>query len=462
MSQAREHWGSRLGFILAASGSAIGLGNLWKFPFITWDNNGGAFVLVYLACVAAVGLPIMMAEILIGRMTQKSPVGAMKTAVGPAWGVVGAWGVVAGCVILSYYTVVSGWTLRYFMRCLGWSLSGFPADSDLGGVFAVFIGNGVSQALLSALFMGATMSVIYLGIHRGIERVARVLMPALFLILLLPLASALCMEGSRQAIHYIFAPRFSALDWGGVLEAMGHSFFTLSLGMGAMITYGSYLSRTDCVVRSSVAVVVLDTLIAISASVIMFSVIFSVPGMSEKVGRSTVGMLFITLPKLFYSVVPAGAFLAPLFYILLALAALTSTISLLEVVVSYFIDERGMSRRGATTLCGLFVFSLSLLCGLSLGAWAPLSTFQIFSGKAGLFSSLDHLAANWQLPIGGFLITVACGWYMSRQATAAEFARGSAPRWFRYGLWRVFIRYVAPVAVAAIIVTVIFFGFDFS
>jgi NSS family neurotransmitter:Na+ symporter len=215
------------------------------------------------------------------------------------------------------------------------------------------------------------------------------------------------------------------------------------------------------VVRSATWVVALDTLIALIATVTMFSVIFSVPGMSEDVQWSA-GMLFISLPELFYTAVPFGAILAPLFYLLIAFAALTSTISMLEVAVSYWIDERGVSRRRATLLSGAGIFVITALCGLSLGAWGPLSSFTVFGEKAGLFATLDHLVANWLLPLGGLAITLGAGWFLTRETTRAELVDGSQPRWFRYGLWRFFIRYVSPLAVAAIILAVIFFGRDFS
>ena len=462
MNQPRDHWSSSAGFILAASGSAIGLGNLWKFPFITWDNRGGAFVLVYLVCILAVGLPIMMAEILIGRRTQMSPVGALKAAVGPAWGFVGAWGVLAGFTILSYYTVVAGWALFYFVKTLGWSLTGFPADAQTGQIFTDLAGNGATQLTLSGLFMAATVAVVYFGVHRGIERVARLFLPILFAILLLLLFSALTMEGAGQALEFIFRPNFAELEPAGVLEALGHSFFTLSLGMGAMITYGSYLDHKESVVTASAVIVALDTVIALVATVIMFSVIFTVPGMAEQVGGSTVGMLFISLPQLFYDTVPFGVVLGPAFYVLVALAALTSTISLLEVVASYFIDQRAMNRHRAVLLSGGAIFVFTILAGLSFGAVPALSNFEIFEGKPGFFSTADHIAANWQLPIGGLLITLGAGWFMARGDTEAELVDSSTPRWFSYGAWRFFIRFVAPVAVAAILVAVAFFGVDFS
>jgi NSS family neurotransmitter:Na+ symporter len=381
---------------------------------------------------------------------------------GPWWGWVGAWGVMAGFIILSYYSVVAGWSLFYFVKTVGWSLGSFPADMQTGELFTDVVGNGGLQFLLSGLFMAATVGIVYFGVHDGIERVARIFLPMLFVILLLLLASALTMEGSGEALAFIFRPNFSELEPRSVLEALGHSFFTLSLGMGAMITYGSYVAKNRSIVSAAGTIVLLDTVIALFATITMFSVIFTVPGMSEQVDQSAAGMLFISLPDLFYNVVPFGAVLGPLFYVLVALAALTSTISLLEVVVSYFIDEQNMPRPKATLLSGAAIFVFTVLSALSFGALPALSTFEIFEGKAGVFSTLDHFASNWALPLGGLLITLGAGWVMTREATEGELVDETTPRWFRYGAWRFFMRYVAPIAVAAILIAVIFFGVDFS
>jgi len=451
---------------MAAAGSAIGLGNLWKFPYITWANEGGAFVLIYLICIVAIGLPIMMAEILIGRMTQKSAYGGMREAVGPRWAWVGGLGVLGGFVILSFYAVIAGWTLRYFVKCLSWSINGFDPGAASGDAFGGFVSNGAIQIGLAATFMIVTALVVYRGVGGGIEKTARLLMPVLFVILVLLLGTALTMKGAGDALRFIFNPDFSRLEPPGALEALGHAFFTLSLGMGAMITYGSYLRKEDSVVRSAGLVVILDTLIALAATIIMFSVIFSVEGMSEQITKSTAGMLFITLPSLFYTQMPFGNILAPLFYLLVGFAALTSTISLLEVVVSYFIDEKGVSRGKATTICAGLIFGIAALCGLSLGASPTLSNFSlVYAGtdhaKHGLFDHLDYLASNWILPVGGFFITIAVGWFMSRAVSERELTDANPAPWFHYGAWRFFIRYVAPVAVAAIILAVIS-GKDFS
>lgn len=461
MSQQRDHWSSSLGFVLAATGSAVGLGNLWKFPYITWENGGGGFVLVYLLCIVAVGMPIMLAEILIGRKTQKSGVAAMREAVGPAWSIVGGWGVFTGFVILSYYIVIAGWSLRYFAKTAGWAFNGFPTGLDLGSDFTAFAGSGGTQMALAAVFMAVTIGVVRSGVSGGIERTARVLLPILFLILLLLLFSALSLGGSGEALSFVFHADFSKLGIEAVLEALGHAFFTLSLGMGAMIVYGSYLSKEASVVKAGALIVILDTVVALVATVVMFSVIFTVPAMREQVGGSPVGMLFISLPELFYTTVPFGAVLAPLFYLLVGFAALTSTISLLEVVTSYIIDQHGVGRTGASLIAGAGIFVLTILASMSLGAADSLSTFEVFEGKQGVLANLDHFASNWQLPIGGFLITLAAGWGMTREATETELLEGGIPGWYSYRVWRFFIRYVAPVAVGAIIVAV-FVGVDFS
>jgi NSS family neurotransmitter:Na+ symporter len=472
MTEQRGNWTSSAGFILAATGSAIGLGNLWKFPFITWENDGGAFVLVYLICIAAVGLPIMMAELLIGRKTQKSVVGALKEAVGPAWGIVGMWGVLCGFVLLSYYTVIAGWSLYFFFKTAGWMVGGFPEGTALGDVFAQQSAAGGLQLGLSLAFSIATVSVVYFGVQKGIEKIARLFLPILFGILLLLFLTSFAMEGSGQALGFIFRPSFSELDGGSVLEALGHSFFTLSLGMGAMVTYGSYISRDQSIVKASAVIVVLDTAIALVATVIMFTVIFTA-GMQDQVSETgTVGMLFISLPQLFFAegIVPGGPVLAPLFYVLVALAALTSTISLLEVVASYVIDEHGIARHKATLACGASVFMLTILAALSFGGASFATNLSLpgpigdlfFAGKSSWFGMADHFVSNWMLPTGGLAITIAAGWFMTREATEGQLSDHTTPAWFQYDLWRFFIRFVSPLAVAAIIVAVLFFGVDFS
>ena len=416
----------------------------------------------------------MMAELLIGRRSQKSAVGALKEAMSARWpglgklgALVGGWGVLAGFILLSYYTVIAGWSLFYFVKTIGWTFGGYPAGMSAGDLFTGQALNTGLQLVLSLGFSVGTIAIVYFGVSKGIERIARIFLPILFGILLLMLVSALSMDGAGEALAHIFRPNFAELERGAVLEALGHSFFTLSLGMGAMITYGSYISRKHSVVKASGAIVALDTLIALVATVIMFAVIFSVAGMRDEVGGSTVGMLFISLPELFYTAVPFGVVLGPLFYVLVALAALTSTISLLEVVSAYLIDQRRITRRKATVGAGAAIFVFTTFAVLSipglLGAPSEsfFATMKVFEGKIGWFATADHFVSNWMLPTGGFFITLAAGWFMTSKSTRGELMDGSEPRWFHYGAWRFFIRWVAPIAVAAIIVFVIR-GTDFS
>ncbi|MGB5810421.1 MAG: sodium-dependent transporter, partial [Polyangiales bacterium] len=429
----------RIGFIVAATGSAVGLGNLWKFPYMTYANEGGSFVLVYLVAVAVIGAPLMMAEILVGRRTQQSPVGAFaklaREAKGsPVWKGVGWLGIVAGAVILSYYSVVAGWTIYYFFRCLTWSVQGFTPDdaAALGDVFGSFVGNGWLQVGFHALFMLLTVGVVIAGVQAGIERATKVLMPTLGLLLLALVVNSFLQPGFAEAMRHLF--HLGPITGTAVLEAVGQSFFSLSLGMGAMITYGSYVSREHSVPRAAIIVVGFDTLVGLMACFVMFTIIFSIsPAERETLGASA-GILFTTLPRMFYQM-PGGVVLAPLFFFLVAAAALSSTISLLEVVVAYFIDNRGWGRRRATLAMGAMIFSIGVLCALSLGANATLSEFTLVGKTAGVFNILDYAAANWLLPLGGLLTCLFVGWVLSNALTRDELSAGHGP--FRlHGPWK--------------------------
>ena len=458
----RENWGSKIGFMLAATGSAVGLGNLWKFPYITWHNNGGAFVIIYLISVVIIGWPIMMAEILLGRHTHESPVPAFEM-VGKNWSIVGWLGVFTGFVILGYYSVIAGWTITSFISCIQWSFSGYvapPADA-----FGNFIGNGPLQILLAFLFIAATAVIIWRGIKNGIEKTTKIMMPILFVILIYLVIMVQFLSGRNDAYAFLFTPNFSQLPWEGVLEAVGHAFFTLSLGMGVMITYGSYMRKEESIARNAALVVFFDTFVAICACIIMYTIIFTAPGVKETVSGSTVGMLFITLPNLLYTEIPFGSTIAPIFYILVAFAALSSTISLLEVIVSLFIDKLGMPRHKATFIGAGAAFVVSIFCALSLGAVPFLSKFSFFGpGKEGVLSTLDHLAANWLLPVGGLLITIFVGWRFDKKICEKEvdLFGPDGNTTLTYKLFRFFLKYTAPIAILAVILAVIFLGKDFS
>jgi len=458
MGMSRGHWGSRLGFVLAAAGSAVGLGNLWKFPYITWENKGGAFVIVYLIAVFVLGLPIMMSEILIGRRAQLSAVPAFETLGNRRWAVVGWLGVFAGAVIQSYYMVIAGWSLRSFAQCLGWSFTTYqpPADGD----FSAFLANWPLQLGLTVVFTVLTAAIVFRGIGGGIEKATKFMMPVLLIILLYLVGTALTMEGRSEAMATMFTPRFGEMNPEGFLEAMGQAFFSLSLGLGAMIAYGSYISKKESIFKSALAVVVLDTAVALLACVAMFTIIYSVPGLQNRISGSTVGMLFITLPDLFYTKMPGGVVLGPAFFVLVSFAALSSTISLGEVVASLLIDRRGWSRGKATIFTTCLVFIGSIFAALSLGAVPGLSSFEIFSGKQGVLSSLDHLAANYLLPAGGLLTTLFVGWKLGKKETLVELGLGRATVPFTIWLW--IVRVVAPASILYLLYSVVFSGKDFS
>ncbi|MCP4547560.1 MAG: sodium-dependent transporter [bacterium] len=464
MSQQRGQWSGRLGFILAAAGSAVGLGNLWKFPYITLENNGGAFVLVYIGAVILVGLPIMFAEVLLGRRAQKDPVGTFRllSAGKPGaslWPGVGILGVITGFIILSYYSVVAGWTIRYIIMALSGQLGELATNADanvLGNFFGDFLGNSTEQAVYYTLFMGATIGVVYFGVANGIERVAKILVPVLFIILLALTAYSTTTSGFREALHFLFRPNFSELTTGSILEALGHSFFTLSLGMGAMLTYGSYMRKQDSIPKAVVTISILDTVIAILACIIMFSIIFTMQAIQPdfEVGKSST-ILFTTLPLVFYKL-PGGGFISAVFYLLVAFAALTSTISLMEVVSSFAIDEFKWSRKRAVLTMGSSIFVFGLLSAVSLGGNETLSGINLIGREstAGVFGTLDYLATNWLLPLGGLLIALFVGWILGRAETQEELEEGHGLL-VSYSTWRFLIKFVAPLAVGAIIVSVI-------
>ncbi len=453
----RGTWSGRLGFVLAAAGSAVGLGNLWKFPYITYENGGGAFVLVYLAAIVMVGLPVMMAEVLLGRRTQRNPVGAFRIlSQGKRghrlWPGVGVLGVISGFVILSYYSVVAGWTVRYIGLAISGRLEAMAVHPEaLQTFFSGFLGSGAQQVLYHTIFMGATVGIVILGVQKGIERATKVLMPLLFLILIALVAYSVTTPGFGEALTFLFRPNFSQLSRGAVLEALGHSFFTLSLGMGAMLTYGSYMKRDNSIQKAAILITFLDTLIALMACVVMFSVIKS---FDFEVTKSAV-ILFTTLPTVFAKL-PGGSLVSALFYLLVAFAALTSTISLLEVVSSYAIDELGWGRRRASLTMGGAIWLFGALSAVSLGANDTLSSINVIgrSSTAGVFGTLDYLASNWFLPVGGFFIALFTGWAMNPRESRETLEEGHGPM-RAYSFWHFLIRFAAPLAIGAIIVSVI-------
>ena len=454
MTQERAHWGSRVGFILAAAGSAVGLGNIWKFPYITGENGGGWFVIIYLLCVLLVGLPVMTAEIFIGRTAQNSPVGAFRKLSGPGspWIFVGGMGVLAGFIILSYYSVVAGWALHYVFLSVTNAFSGMTPD-EVGSVFGGLFVNGRLNLIWHLVFMLMTIGIVLGGVRGGVERWSRILMPMLFGMMLVLLIRASTLPGFGTALDFVFGLHADKLRPAGVLEALGHAFFTLSLGMGAMITYGSYLDKKDDLFQTSLTVGILDTVIALMACMVLFPITFSF-GMEPSAGP---GLVFQSLPIAF-SQMPGGPIWSTIFFILLVFAALTSAISLLEVTTSYFIDEKRWSRTKATWFCGLTILVAGIPSALSGGklfgtdfarATAPLFDVLGHEGGKNWFDSFDYLASNWLLPLGGMGIALFVAWRVGDDARKLGFEASSLPTRLYWG-WVALLRYVVPIAVGAV------------
>lgn len=454
--ETRGAWGSKIGFVLAAAGSAIGLGNIWKFPYICGENGGGAFVLIYLVCIVVVGLPIMIGEIMLGRSSQKSPVGAFEHHAGPKsrWKAVGGMGVFAAFFMLSYYSVVAGWACHYTWLSVSGQISGGD-PTQVGQVFGELYEDTGTNLGWHIFFMVVTALVVLGGIQKGIERYARILMPMLFVMLVVLLIQATRQTGWDKAMQFVFEPNTENLTTEGILEALGHSFFTLSLGMGAMITYGSYLQRNSSLVANSAAICVLDTVIALMACLILFPITFSF-GMEANAGP---GLVFQNIPVALAQM-PGSQYLSVIFFALLLFAALTSSISLLEVVASYFIDQKGWSRKKATLACAAAITLFGIPSALSGGTEFFGSGFA--EAKANVlgeewgeitqgnwFDFLDYFVSNWMLPLGGLFIALFCAWRVGDKVRRDEFLRSSSLGKL-YAGWVILLQYIVPAIVVVV------------
>ncbi|HHI03906.1 MAG: sodium-dependent transporter [Candidatus Zixiibacteriota bacterium] len=430
----RGNWGTRIGFIMAATGSAIGLGNIWKFPYITGVYGGGAFVFVYLLCVLIVGLPLMITEFIIGRRSQKNPVGAFRKLhhKKSPWQLTGWLGVASGFIILSFYSIIAGWALAYIFK----SIVGFTGSAEaIQSEFVALVTDSGQSIMWHTIFMGLTVAIVIGGVQEGIERWSKILMPLLLALLLgLMYYGLVFTHGGSAALSFLFNPDFSSLSTEGVLSALGHAFFTLSLGMGAMITYGSYMKREVNILRDAVTISFLDTLIALIAGVAIYSMVFNY-GLEPAAGP---GLIFQTLPVLFAE---TGPIVSVAFFVLLSFAALTSAISLLEVVVSYFVDERKWSRVKATLTLGFLIYLTGLL--------SAIATITIpFRGKEqGFLDIFDFITTNYMLPIGGLLTCLFIAWVMPDKDRSDEF--GSSGGFYRTLI--LVLRFITPVAVLIII-----------
>ncbi len=384
---------------MAAAGSAIGLGNLWKFPFLAGQNGGGAFVAVYFVILFVVGFTMMMAEITVGRFTQLNAIGAFRK-IKPSWGWVGSLGIIAGFLILSFYSVIGGWVIYYLVKAAMGSFN--TADvQQLSSIFSTFIASTGEPLIYHAVFMIITLGIVIGGIQNGIEKYSKIMMPALFLILVLVAIRSCTLDGAMEGIRFFLTPDFSKITGGTVLSALGQVFFSLSLGMGCMITYGSYLSKDENIPQSSMIIPLLDTGAALLAGLAILPAVFAF-GFSPSAGP---GLLFITLPAVF-SKMPMGSVVGTAFFLLALFAAVTSSISLLEVVVTYVVDEWKWTRRKATLVIAALTFMLGIPCSLSQGPWAHIT---LIKGKS-ILDTVDFIATNILLPLGGIMLSIFIGW----------------------------------------------------
>ena len=446
----RENFGSKIGAILAAAGSAVGLGNIWRFPIETGRNGGAAFILVYIACIILLGMPIMMSEFLIGRHTQSNTARAyQKLAPGTPWKWVGRLGVFTGFFILSYYAVVAGWTIEYAVLALGNQFQGLTTKADFEKVFTDFSSDPVWPIVWLIVFILLTHFVVVRGVASGIERWSKVLMPLLFIIIAVLVVCSVCMPGASSGIEFLLYPDFSKVTGNVVLSAMGQAFYSLSLGMGCLCTYASYFDRKTNLSKTTLQVCVIDTLIALMAGFIIFPAAAAANyGLTpQDIGPS---LIFITLPNVFqqaFGSIPVLAYVfSVMFYLLLIVAALTSTISMHEVVTSYMAEEFHLKRSRSALIETCLSIFLGIFCALSFGCLGEVKLFDMT-----IFDIFDWTASNICLPVGGMFIAIFTGWYLDKQLFRDEVTNGGTVHAPYFKALIFVLRYVTPLAILAII-----------
>lgn len=439
----RGQWSSQLGFVLAAAGSAVGLGNIWRFPYSAGENGGAAFVLVYLLCVLLLGFPVMLLEISIGRRTEKNPVGAIRSIrPGGPWKSVGYLALITGIGILSFYAVIAGQVLAEMVDAARGLILGH-------GEFAPF--GPTASIVYFGIFLVLTVLVVAGGVQRGIERWAKILMPMLLLMMVGIIIRCLFLPGAMKGVLYLVNPDFSKITLKVVLDAMAQAFFSLSLGMGAMLTYGSYLSKKQNLVQCAAWVVFFDTLIAVAAGFMIFPAVFAF----HQQPNGGPALIFKVLPAVFENMA-GGLFIAVLFFFLLCVAALTSTVSLLEVVAAYFIDEKGWGRTRTVWFAGLVTFVVGIPSALAWVGVSPFSTTRLL-GQTGVFGLMDFLFVNISLPLGSLALCVFGAWVWGLSEAEGEISIGASS--FHGAIasgWRFFIRWLCPIFIAIILLTRIF------
>lgn len=458
----RDGFTSKFGIIAAAAGSAIGLGNIWKFPYIVGINGGAAFILIYLVCIALIGAPVMLSEFLIGRRAQKNAVGSFKKiAPNTPWFLTGWMGLGAAFMILSFYGVVAGWTFYYVLKMIAGAFNEMSPDA-IGGMFGQFIsgttdsgtfGNWWHPLLYQVGFMALTAGVILGGVKNGIEKYSKILMPILLVIIIILDIKAISLKGSSAGVEFLFKPEWGALKLSSVLDALGHAFFSLSLGMGTMITYGSYIGKKEKLGVTSIQVTIADTMIALLAGLAIFPAVFAF-GIDPSAGP---GLVFVTLPNVFNAMGGIGQLFGIMFFVLLAVAALTSSISILEVVVAYMSEEMKLDRKKATIWSAVAITIIGVFCSLSIGPFTqqfPIlelnehgTGMSRFFVEYGFFDALDKISANFLLPIGGLMISMFVGWKMKNEDVKAELSNNGVLRIGYFVVFDFLCKFVAPLGI---------------
>ena len=435
---------SNIGAILAAAGGAVGLGNIWRFPYMLGNNGGGAFLLVYVFFVLLIGIPLMMTEFIIGRRAQQNAVGSYRILSGKkGWAAIGIFGVIGAFIIYAFYSVVAGWTLNYLVLACSNKLAGQDPDSIVR-IFSEFTQGSFWPLLYQFLFLALTGCVIVFGVQKGIEKVSKILMPALFILLIFMSIRSLTLgDGVRDGLSFLFKPDFSKIDGNCLLSALGQSFFSLSIGMGAMVTYGSYIRKQDKLFSSSLWIAGCDSMVAILSGIVIFPAVFAF-GMSPASGPE---LVYVVLPNVFNSM-PGGTVFAIIFFLLLCIAALTSTISLLEIIVAVGVEEFHWKRSKASIIATLCVFNIGALCALSFG---PLQNFHIFGYT--IFDFFDKITASYIMPIGALAMTIFLGWFIPKAEVRDELSNGGTLKAKAFDLYYFILRYVAPIALIIIMIS---------
>ena len=437
----RASFGSRMGAIAASVGSAVGLGNIWRFPYQAGENGGGAYILVYLLCVVLLGIPVIMSEFIIGRSTHKNMKGALRQ-LSPKSKVhhFAYFCVIGAFVICSFYSVVCGWVIEYLYQAAAGTLDGHT-PAEYSQVYNDFVGSPVRGVTWTVLFLVINFAVMLLGVRRGVEGVSRVMMPLLFVILIVFCANSLMLPGSHKGLEFLFSPDFSALGWNGVVDAMGQAFMSLSLGIAALVTYSSYFSDDAPLMKDAVTIASLDTLVALLAGVVIFPAVFSF-GFEPTAGPK---LVFEVLPSVFYQM-PGGYWWAIFFFVLLFFASLTSTISLSEIPITFLTEEFKMSRPLATLLTAVVVMALAALCALS---------FNVLSGATvagmNIFSLFDYVGSNVFMLLGGLFTAIYVGWFLHKQVIVDQLAVKGRTSSLAYYYVVMCLRFFAPVAILIIL-----------